>query len=320
MNFDDPAAQGSGWFGCEGTQGIYALIEAPFDATSSHHRRASAGPSAMRAASHQVELTLIDGRCPIAHGLVSTRLELAELNQLALEAMNQLRAGQADAARRVDDAASALASQLEAAVDAHWAQGRQVVIVGGDHSVSYGALKAALQRSPELGILHLDAHADLRRAYEGVTSSHASIMDRVKTLSPSTPITQVGLRDLGNAERARIASDDSIVAFFDEALVHQQFLGMPWAEQARAIIATLPETVWVSFDVDALDPSLCPHTGTPVPGGLTYYQAIDLLDRVQKSGRTLLGVDLTEVAGDPYDALIGARLVYRALAAFESKK
>ena len=111
MNFDDPAAQGSGWFGCEGTQGIYALIEAPFDATSSHHRRASAGPSAMRAASHQVELTLIDGRCPIAHGLVSTRLELAELNQLALEAMNQLRAGQADAARRVDDVSAPLRSR-----------------------------------------------------------------------------------------------------------------------------------------------------------------------------------------------------------------
>ena len=320
LDFDDPAADGSGWFGSEVSSGKLAIIEVPFDATSSHHRRAGHGPDAMRSASHQVELTLIDNRCPAQMGIVSQRLPVESLNAKAGQAMHQLRQGDPTAALLVDDLSYQLDSMLIDAVRDHWAQQRQIVVLGGDHSISYGAIKAAIQEYPDLGILHLDAHADLRSAYEGVNCSHASIMNRVKALKPDLPLTQVGLRDLGAYEKTRIADDETIVAFYDEALVHQQFLGMPWAEQARAIMATLPSVVWLSFDIDALDPSLCPHTGTPVPGGLTYYQAIDLIDRIHTSGRTLIGADLTEVAGDPYDSLIGARLLYRILAGFSEKK
>ena len=319
-DFDDPATDGSGWFGAEVASGKLVIIEVPFDATSSHHRRASKGPDAMRAASHQVELTLIDGRCPARTGIVSQRLPVEPLNVLAGQAMERLRRGDQSAAVRVDETSYQLDSMLVDAVHEHWAHHRQIVVLGGDHSISFGAIQTALKEFPDLGILQLDAHADLRSAYEGVNCSHASIMNRVKALKPDLPLTQVGLRDLGAKEQQRIESDPSIVAFYDEALVHQQFLGMPWAEQARAIIETLPQKVWVSFDIDALDPSLCPHTGTPVPGGLTYYQAIDLIDRIHTSGRTLIGADLTEVAGDPYDALIGARLLYRILAGFTEKK
>ena len=318
-DFDAPADPSSGWFGCELATGKLAIIEVPFDATSSHHRRASQGPAAMRSASHQVELTLIDGRCPAQMGIVSQRLPVESLNAMAGEAMDQLRQDDRSAAQHVDDLSYQLEAALTNAVSDQWDNERQTVVVGGDHSISYGAIKAAIQKFPNLGILHLDAHADLRVAYEGVDCSHASIMNRIKEFKPDLPLTQVGLRDLGAKERQRIQSDPHIVAFYDEALVHQQFLGMPWAEQARAIIETLPQNVWVSFDIDALEPSLCPHTGTPVPGGLTYYQAVDLIDRLRTSGRTLVGADLTEVAGDPYDALIGARLLYRILAGFIEK-
>ncbi len=318
--FDDPAADGSGWFGAEVSSGKLVIIDVPFDATSSHHRRASQGPDAMRAASHQVELTLIDGRCPAQLGIVSQRLPVESLNVMAGQAMDRLRRGDQSAAFQVDDLSYQVDAMLIEALQGHWEQHRQVVVLGGDHSISYGAIQTAIEQFPDLGILHLDAHADLRSAYEGVTCSHASIMNRVKAFKADLPLTQVGLRDLGTKEKQRIESDPSIVAFYDEALVHQQFLGMPWAEQARAIMETLPQKVWLSFDIDALDPSLCPHTGTPVPGGLTYYQAIDLIDRIHTSGRTLLGADLTEVAGDPYDALVGARLLYRILAGFSEKK
>ena len=314
--FDDPAADGSGWFGSEVASGALALIEVAFDATSSNHRRASQGPDAMRLASHQVELTLIDGRCPAQMGIVSQRLPVDQLNTQASQAMDHLRTGDLSAARKLVDLSNQIDSMVEDAITDHWAKQRQTVIVGGDHSISFGAIKAAIEKMPDLGVLQLDAHADLRSAYEGVESSHASIMNRVKALKPDLPITQVGLRDLGAKERQRIESDPNIIAFYDEALVHQQFLGMPWAEQARAIIETLPQQVWLSFDIDALDPSLCPNTGTPVPGGLAYYQATDLIDRIHTSGRRLVGADLTEVAGDPYDALVGARLVYRILAGF----
>lgn len=319
-DFDAPAAQGSGWFGTETNSGALALIEVPFDATSSHHRCARYGPQAMRTASHQVELTLVDGRCPARQGIVAQQLSIEQFNTEATLAMERLRQGDLDAARLVDDAYARVEHMLGTALTEHWAQKRNVVVVGGDHSISYGALRLALETCPDLGILHLDAHADLRSAYEGVTCSHASIMNRIKALKPDVPLTQVGLRDLGAQEKQRIQSDPSILAFFDEALAQQQFLGMPWAEQAQAIIQTLPSEVWLSFDIDALDPSLCPNTGTPVPGGLSYYQAIDLIDRIHASGRSLIGADLTEVAGDPYDALIGARLVYRILAGFSEKK
>ena len=319
-DFDAPAAQGSGWFGTETNSGELALIEVPFDATSSYHRRARYGPQAMRTASHQVELTLVDGRCPARQGIVAQQLSIGHLNTEASEAMERLRQGDLDAARLVDDAYTSVEHMVESALIEHWAQKRNVVVIGGDHSISYGALRVALETFPDLGILHLDAHADLRSDYEGITCSHASIMNRIKALKPDVPLTQVGLRDLGAQEKQRIQGDPSILAFFDEALAQQQFLGMPWAEQAQAIIQTLPSEVWLSFDVDALDPSLCPNTGTPVPGGLSYHQAIDLIDRIVASGRRLIGADLTEVAGDPYDALIGARLVYRILAGFSEQK
>ena len=216
-------------------------------------------------------------------------------------------------------AASALAAQLEAAVDAHWAQGRQVVIVGGDHSISYGALKAALRRSPELGILHLDAHADLRRAYEGVTSSHASIMDRVKALSPSTPITPRSACAISAAPSGRASHPTTPSSPFS---MRRSSTNSSWA--CPGLSKRVPSSRRSprrsgSRSMSMRSTRAYARTQARQSRGLTYYQAVDLLDRVQKSGRTLLGVDLTD-RGDPYDALIGARLVYRALAAFESNK
>ena len=173
---------------------------------------------------------------------------------------------------------------FEAAVDAHWAQGRQVVIVGGDHSISYGTLKAALRRSPELGILHLDAHADLRRAYEGVTSSHAPDHGSRQSAQPEHA-DHTGRPARSRQRRAeRIASDDSIVAFFDEALVHQQFLGMPWAEQKRPSSRRSPRRSG-SRSMSMRSTRAYVRTQAAVPGGLTYYQAVDLLDRPKVAGR-----------------------------------
>ncbi len=318
-NWDRPAASNAGWFGCQVDQGPLAIIEVAFDATSSHRRVAAAGPAAMRQASHQVELTLIDGRCPAAASLQAESLDVAALNQEAGQAMRAHRQhGDADVqqAQRVDQLAGQVDEALRQRLAALWANDTRVVVLGGDHGAVFGGLDAAAGHFSDLGVLQIDAHADLRVAYEGVQASHASVMHRLLSAHPGLPLVQVGLRDLGAGEVERIAHTPNITAFYDEALVQQQFLGMPWAEQARAIIEALPSRVWLSLDIDGLDPSLCPHSGTPVPGGLTYYQACDLLDRVRRSGRELVGADLSEVAGDPYDALIGARLLYRLLAGF----
>jgi len=319
--WDDKAATDSGWFGCETQTGSLAIIEVPFDATSSHHRVAAGAPEAIRVASHQVELTLLDGRCPAQAGLVVSRLDLRALNDHAHAAMTELRAGANEAAKTVEEAASQAEQALRESLLEHWREQRQTLVIGGDHGSTFAAMDSAKVNHPSLGILQIDAHADLRADYEGVECSHASVMRRLKLKHPSLRLVQVGLRDLGQSERELIDSDPEIIAFFDEALAQQEFLGMPWAEQARAIIESLPEKVWISLDIDGLDPSLCPHTGTPVPGGLSYHRAVDLIDRIHSSGRTLVGADLSEVAGHPFDALVAARLAYRLLAGLlDSKK
>ncbi|MFR5870708.1 MAG: arginase family protein [Alistipes sp.] len=143
-------------------------------------------------------------------------------------------------------------------------------LVGGDHSVPLGLIRAVAERNPGVGVLHVDAHADLRRAYEGFTYSHASIMYNVLNEAAGvSALVQVGVRDLCDDE-ARLASADARVRLFDDyALSAAKFGGESWNAVCDRIIACLPEKAYVSFDIDGLAPEYCPHTGTPVPGGLS---------------------------------------------------
>jgi agmatinase len=195
--------------------------------------------------------------------------------------------------------------------------GKMPVTLGGDHSVPFGAIRAYAERYPGLGILHLDAHADLRDAYEGFTWSHASIFHNVMTKLPNIgKLVQVGVRDLGQAENAMIAgSNGRIVTFFDADLARRKDEGTPFARIAEEIAAALPQNVYLSWDIDGLDPTLCPGTGTPVPGGLSWNEAIALLRAVVRAGKRIVGLDLCEVApGDTeWDANVGARLLYKMI-------
>jgi agmatinase len=197
------------------------------------------------------------------------------------------------------------------------AAGRMPVVLGGDHSVPFGAIQAWIERYPGLGILHLDAHADLREAYEGFTWSHASIFHNVMTRLPNVGrLVQVGLRDLGRSEKRMIEeSGGKIHPFYDADLASRKEGGESWASICDAIVAELPETVYLSWDIDGLDPTLCPGTGTPVPGGLSWNEAMGLLRALARSGRTVVGLDLCEVApGDTeWDANVGARLLYKMI-------
>jgi len=150
-------------------------------------------------------------------------------------------------------------------------------------SVPFGAIKAHAEKYPGLGILHLDAHADLRNAYEGFVWSHASIFHNVATkIDGIERIVQAGVRDLSNAESAMIAeSEGRIVTFFDSDLAARKEEGETWSALADEIVAQLPADVYLSWDIDGLDPTLCPSTGTPVPGGLSWNEAIGLLRAIQ---------------------------------------
>src|SRR5207253_1046304 len=195
--------------------------------------------------------------------------------------------------------------------------GKMAVTLGGDHSVPFGAIRAYAERHPGLGILHLDAHADPRDAYEGFTWSHASIFHNVMTkIDGVAKLVQVGVRDIGTAEMRMIdGSNGRIVTFFDDVLAQRKERGSPFAELADEIIAQLPADVYLSWDIDGLDPTLCPGTGTPVPGGLSWNEAIGLLRAIRRAKKRIVGFDLCEVAPGmtEWDANVAARLLYKMI-------
>ncbi|HQY61909.1 MAG TPA: arginase family protein, partial [Polyangiaceae bacterium] len=195
-------------------------------------------------------------------------------------------------------------------------EGKLLAVLGGDHSVPLGALRAVARTERSFGVLHFDAHSDTRDAYEGFLYSHASIMRNALDEVPElTRLVQVGIRDVCEAEIDYVAAQgERVVVFTDRELSRRRLRGEAFASVAASIVAALPARVWVSFDIDGLDPRFCPNTGTPVPGGLDLAEAVFLLSEVVRSGRVLLGFDLNEVAPGPegeWDANVGARLLYK---------
>lgn len=197
-------------------------------------------------------------------------------------------------------------------------EGKKVGLIGGDHSTPLGFIKALSDVHSDFGILQIDAHADLRKAYEGFTFSHASIMYNVLEQIPQVKkLVQVGIRDYCDEELSMINdSKGRIRTFFDKDIKEQQYEGATWRDICAQIISELPQKVYISFDIDGLDPKLCPNTGTPVPGGFESDQVFYLFKKLQESGKELIGFDLNEVSsgehiGDSVDAIVGARVLYK---------
>lgn len=193
-------------------------------------------------------------------------------------------------------------------------QGKLVGIVGGEHSCPLGLLEQLSEVYADFGVLQIDAHMDLRRSYEGFDFSHASIFHNALDLPSVSRLVQVGIRDFCHEEVARVReSQGRIKVFYDHAIRERLFRGRPFDSICDDILSELPEQVYVSFDIDGLKPYLCPHTGTPVPGGLDFPEAIHLLNRLVRSGRKIIGFDLSEVAGlgHEWDGNVGARVLYR---------
>jgi agmatinase len=191
------------------------------------------------------------------------------------------------------------------------ADGKKVGILGGDHSVPLGAMQALAEKYPDFGILHIDAHCDLRDAYQGFRFSHASIMHNALEIPQLSKLVQVGIRDVSIREVERASrSQKRIVLHHDTAIKRSRYSGTPWLELCQTIIQDLPQHVYVSFDIDGLDPKLCPTTGTPVPGGLELDEAFCLIKAVADS-REIIGFDLCEVGPDEWDGNVAARIIYK---------
>jgi agmatinase len=309
MTFDPNAAASpdSGIFGLSDTpeSARVVLVPVPFEATTSYGGGTSQGPAAILRASRQVDLWDLETGKPYEAGIA----------MLPERQFPQPRSREPDAVNPV----SRQVNDWVRETCGRWlARGKIVGTVGGDHSISFGAVAAHAEKFPGLGVLHFDAHADLRHAYEGFEHSHASIMDNVVRATKIEKLVQVGIRDLSEEEHQRISSSGGrIRAFYDAELAEARFAGETWAQQCSRIVAELPKLVYVSFDIDGLDPALCPHTGTKVPGGLSFQMATSLIGAVVRSGRKLVGFDLTEVApardGSEWDENVGARILYKLI-------
>jgi len=332
-SFDPNAAASpdSGVFGLPHSpeEARVVLLPVPFEATTSYGGGTGEGPRAILEASRQVDLFDFETGRPYQHGIAMLD-EPADVRRWGEEAKALAKPiVEAGGPGAIPGVAHTLAA-IEALCDRmnDWVygeargwleRGKLVGTVGGDHSVPFGAIKAHAERYPGMGVLHLDAHADLRDAYEGFTWSHASIMFNVAERIPGVArIVQVGIRDLGEAEFAYLNRPGSKVsAHFDADLQRKRFDGIPWNRQVDGIVAALPQEVYLSFDIDGLDPTLCPHTGTPVPGGLSFAEATALVAGVVRAGKRIVGFDLTEVAPDPeggeWDGNVGARLLYKMI-------
>jgi agmatinase len=194
-------------------------------------------------------------------------------------------------------------------------KGKLVGLIGGDHSTPLGYFKAIGEIKGDFAILQIDAHCDLRDSYEGFRYSHASIMyNALQEVPQLQKLVQVGIRDYCEEEVDYInESNGRVVTFFDKQIKERQFEGENWRSICDSIIETLPQQVYISFDIDGLDPKLCPHTGTPVPGGFEAEQVFFLFKRLLASGRKLIGFDLNEVSTshDEWDANVGARVLFK---------
>ncbi len=337
MTFDpDAAAQpGSGIFGLPFTreQSRIVVIPVPFDATTSYGGGTSAGPRAVFDASAQVDLHDHQFGAVYEHGIFMEPVprDVAALSAAARRLAKPIISRGGATARdraavaKVNDACFRVAEHTYDRARAALDEGRIPGLLGGDHSTPFGAIWAAadhvaqIRGNKGLGILQVDAHMDLRDAYEGFAWSHASIMHNVLWLLPRvTRLVQVGIRDYGAGELAASrAAGGRVFTHFDHDWARRLDAGAKFEALCRDAIRPLPPHVWVSFDIDGLDPALCPHTGTPVPGGLSFARACVLLELLARSGRTIVGFDLNEVCPGPsrsepeWDANVGARVLYK---------
>lgn len=328
FNPNAAAKPDSGLFGLDGTvkDSKIVIIPVPWEVTTSYGGGTAKGPAQILKASAQVDLYDTDAVDPYTSGIcmlpINKKIESMNKKFRTL-AMTGIKKGGFTESKtdrkkleQINKASDDLNAWVYDETKKLLKQDKIVGVVGGDHSVPFGAIKAMAEKFPNMGILHFDAHSDTRIAYEGFTHSHASIFHNVMTKIKSvSKLVQVGIRDFceeevqvieGLGERAQV--------FLDQEIFKAKAAGRTMQDIAKIIVQGLPSEVYVSFDVDGFDPKLCPGTGTPVPGGFEYGDALLIFREIVSSGRKIIGFDVNETSnanGGEWNANVAARLLYK---------
>lgn len=314
------------------------IVPVPWDATASYGKGTSDGPQAILDASTQLDFyhhrlpqawnTKVF-MTPISHEMKEINDTLCEQGKEYIEFLEQ--GGKLDensaynaVLESINSMHNELLSNLKARCKKLLAEGKIPAVLGGEHSTPLGLIQALDEEGQEFGILQIDAHADLRDAYEGFKQSHASIMFNVlQTTTNMKKLVQVGIRDVAASEVQLIQESDRVCTFFDWEIKKREFEGENWKQIVKSIIAQLPKRVYISFDIDGLHPSLCPNTGTPVVGGYELEQVNYLFFELVEAGHQIIGFDLNEVSpgesGD-WDANVGARALWNLVCAAEMSR
>lgn len=314
------------------------IIPVPWDATASYGKGTSDGPKVILDASTQLDF--FHPQLPEAWNtkvfMTPISQEMKRINdELCVEAIQYIsfleEGGELTAnspfnevVDRINSMSESLKNNLKERSKSLLKEGKIVAVLGGEHSTPLGLMEAINEQGKPFGILQIDAHADLRDAYEGFHQSHASIMfNALQSCENLEKLVQVGIRNVANSEVELSNSHPKLKTFFDWDIKKRQFEGESWKSIVDGIIQELPERVFISFDIDGLHPSLCPHTGTPVVGGFELEQITYLFFQLVECGKKIVGFDLNEVApgseGD-WDANVGARALWNLVCATEKSR
>ena len=310
----------------------------PWDATASYGKGTSNGPQAILNASTQLDFYHFELEKAWETKVFMSPIskEWKKINDdLCLRGMEYIRfleeGGSVENSpeftlliHEINEAQIALKNNLKEKAIQLIQEGKIPVVLGGEHSTPLGLIEAIDSQNQAFGILQIDAHADLRDAYEGFQQSHASIMfNVVNNCKNLQKLVQVGIRDVAQSEIDLIEQSSKITTFFDWKIKQELYEGKTWKSIVNDIIQELPQRVYISFDIDGLKPYLCPNTGTPVAGGFELEEINYLFFSLIDAGKEIIGFDLNEVGDDSssdWDANVGARALWNLVCATEKSR
>jgi agmatinase len=304
------------------------LIPVPWEVTVSYEAGTAQGPQHILEASTQVDLyqkDIIDAWKMGIHMLPINQELLTKSNKHRILAEEYI--GLLESGKEKSENGKSLLKEINSscAEMVEWVKSESLKLldkhkllglVGGDHSTPLGAVQALANKHESFGVLQIDAHMDFRKAYENFEYSHASISyNMLQTVPQIEKMVQVGIRDYCEEEiKFAEKQGERVSIFYDDDIKVGMFEGESWTIICDRIIKELPNEVYITFDIDGLRPELCPNTGTPVPGGISYSEIIYLLTKLVKSGKKIIGFDLNEVApgeNTDWNGNVGARILYR---------
>ena len=319
-------------FGCQTPfeKSELVIICAPWEVTASYNGGTSTGPEKIRKASSQLDFFHKASLKKYNHFIhfKKSPQPIKKLNKkaskLAKKIQNQweedktLNTKEKQIAQKINSFCKQMMDFIYQETKEIFSQNKIPALVGGDHSVSEGILKAVGEKyQGDYGLLHIDAHHDLRNTYQGFKHSHASVMYNViQEVYAPKKILQLGIRDFCEQEYELAKKDSRISCYYDEDISKRLFSGETWKALSEEIVQQLPEKIYISLDVDGLSWEYAPGTGTPVPGGLSFNQLQFLLQEIKKQNKKIIGFDVVETSGDEklygeWNGNVSARLVYQ---------